>query len=58
MEAPLHSHNEYEMALRAARCYKNKAYLTGLSEDELKEQKRLNARIYKYRKDALKNKKQ
>lgn len=53
----LHSHNEYEMALRASKCFKNKAYLTGLSENEKIEQKKLNARIYKYRKDALKNKK-
>lgn len=53
----LHSHWEYECACRVARVLKNKQYLTGLSDLEKKEKKELDARIYRYRKDALKNKK-
>ncbi len=50
---PLHTHMEYERAMVTARMLKNKAYITGLSENEAKEQKELRARLYKYKKDSL-----
>ncbi len=48
-----HAHMEYERALVVQRMLKNKKYMSGLSENETKEHKELNARIYKYRKDSL-----
>lgn len=52
---PLHTHLEYERACDISRIMKNKQYLTGLSENDKKEKKELDARIYQYRKNALKS---
>ena len=56
MIPPLHNHLEYEGALKFSRILKNKAYITSLSDNEKREQKEINKRIYMYRRASLKHK--